>query len=136
MNKPFKLSMGLIVLASIITVLMFGQSQASAALNRKTSALKQADRASVSTKRVALTPTHQLHVVVTAYDKNQNISHHKYSYKLFRNGKSVRTISFSNGHTTRAIKAKPGNYSVRVYSHHKNINFSGGVSTSDQPHFV
>jgi len=136
MNKPFKLSMGLVVLACIVTVLLFGQSQASAALARKTSALKQADRTSASTRRVALTPTHRLHVVITAYDKNQNISHHKYSYQLFRNGKSVRTISFTNGHTTRAIKAKPGNYSVHVYSHHKNVTFNGGVSTSDQPHFV
>ncbi|GAX08349.1 hypothetical protein IWT5_01503 [Secundilactobacillus silagincola] len=136
MKKPFKLLIAAVFLICGAAGLMFTQSQPTAASSRKTSALQQTSQASISTRRVILTPAHQLHLVITAYDQNQAISHHTYTYRLYRNGKSVDTVSFSSGHTTRAVKAKPGYYSLRVYDGQQRVNFSGGLSTSDQPHFV
>lgn len=136
MNKLVKLLMTTVVLICGTVGLIFSQSPSSAASSRKTSALQTEGKASISTQRVVLTPAHKLHMVVTAYDKDQNVSHQTYSYRLFRNGKLVDTGRFADGHTTRTITAKPGNYSLRVYSHQKQVSFSGGLSTSDQPHFV
>lgn len=136
MNKSFKVLMATGVLICGTMGLIFTQSQSSAASSRKTSALQSGSNTSISTQRVVLAPAHKLHMVVTAYDQNQKISRQTYSYRLFRNGKVAKTGLVSNGHTTRVIKAKPGNYSLRVYRQQKQVSFSGGLSTSDQPHFV
>lgn len=136
MKKLFKIAIAAVIMICGTASVLFGQGQPTAAASRKTSALQQATPTSISTRQVALRPTHQLHIVVTAYDQKENICHHQYSYQLFRNGKSVDSGTFSDGHMTRAIKARPGNYSLRVYNGQQRVNFSGGISTSNQPHFV
>lgn len=136
MKKPLKIAIVAMIMACGTAGPLFGHGQPTAAASRRTSALQQTNLASISTRRVALRPMNKLHMVVTAYDQNGNICHHQYSYRLFRNGRSVDTGSFSDGHMTRAIKVKPGNYSLRVYNGQKQVTFSGGISTSNQPHFV
>ncbi|GAW99447.1 hypothetical protein IWT30_01417 [Secundilactobacillus mixtipabuli] len=136
MNRTIKLIIAGLSLVFMAMGLIFSQSQPTAASSRKTSALQNASQTSVSTRRVTLSDTHQLHVIITAYDNNQNVSHQRYSYRLFRNGKRIAVRTFSDGHATNVISARPGNYSLRVYDQQKQVSFSGGISTSNQPHFV
>lgn len=136
MDKLIKMSVLTLVLGVLGAIGLDSHDPAVIAATRHTSALKQVGTHSIATKRVIVTPRHQLHVVVTAYDVNQKESYQTYKYRLFRNGKRYRTFTFKNGHTTQAIKVKPGNYSLRVYGNHGKISFSGGISSSDQPHFV
>lgn len=136
MKKYTKLSLMGLIFTCLGVSWVIGQGNLAAAATRHTSALKQVATNSVSTRRVIVTPSHKLHVVITAYDENQKVDHHRYQYRLFRNGKRYGTISFSNGHTTKALKVKPGNYSVRVYDKKHQASFSGGISSSDQPHFI
>ncbi|MTV81318.1 hypothetical protein [Secundilactobacillus folii] len=136
MDKRIKMSVIMLALGFLGLNWLNSQGFPAAAATRHTSALKQVTTRSVSTKRVTVTPTHRLHVVITAYNANQKESHRRYTFRLFRNGKRYKTLTFKNGHTTQAIKVKPGNYSVRVYGNSKNNSFSGGISSSNQPHFV
>ncbi|ANZ61026.1 hypothetical protein AYR62_10945 [Secundilactobacillus paracollinoides] len=130
--KIIGIIMSVLTAACLWTV---GQAHAVFAAVRLTSAI-QKGTTSQSTRRVTVRPTTKLHVVLTAYDNNQVTSTKTFTYKIFRYGKLYKTYHVKNGHVATAVKVKPGKYSVRAYDGNNTVTFTGGISSSNEPHFI
>lgn len=135
MTKKAKIIGIIVSFMTVACIWTVGQAHAVFAAVRLTSAI-QKGTTSQSTRLITVRPTKKLHVVLTAYDENQVTSTKTFTYKIFRYGKVYKTYRVKNGYVATAIKVTPGKYSVRAYDGNNAVTFSGGISSSNAPHFI
>ncbi|GAA3604254.1 hypothetical protein [Secundilactobacillus similis] len=108
----------------------------SQAATRLTSSLQSSQNATQTTRRVTVRHHRKLHVVLTAYQADMQPSRYHFHYGIYRSGQLVKRGVVTNGHTVQSYQLRPGKYSLRVSHGSHQVTLTGGISSSNTPHFV